>query len=68
MDIDRIREVIADVAAALTPQQYADLLEELIADAEGYKIQLDELITSGEIDGNWDSDETDECSGATSTE
>lgn len=48
-DIDRIRDVIADVAAGLTPGQYGNLLLELIADSEGWKVQLDELITSGEL-------------------
>ena len=40
--VDRVREAVSDAATGLSNEEYDTFLEELIADAEGWNMELTE--------------------------
>jgi hypothetical protein len=48
--LDEIRDIVANYAIETNKYLYGDLLVELLAEAVGWKIQLDELRNCGEYE------------------
>jgi hypothetical protein len=56
--IDQIRDLIADIATTIDTQSYGSLLIELLAEAAGWRVLLEEYTNTGDYvpEREWPSD------------
>ena len=48
--VEQVRRAVADASTGLRPDEYRAFLEELLADAEGWKMELQEMGDEDEGD------------------